>query len=54
MGFRGEALSSLCNIANLTIQTKQRDQETGWLVTFDHLGNVVSKEKMAKKVREFS
>lgn len=23
LGFRGEALSSLCNISNLTIQTKQ-------------------------------
>jgi DNA mismatch repair protein PMS2 len=30
MGFRGEALSSLCNISNLVIQTKQAGQETGW------------------------
>ena len=30
LGFRGEALSSLCNIATLTILTKRADQETGW------------------------
>jgi DNA mismatch repair ATPase MutL len=51
MGFRGEALSSLCNIATLVIQTKQREMETGWTIAFDHMGNVTSKEKMAKKVR---
>ena len=51
MGFRGEALSSLCNIGNLTIQTKQPSQSTGWAVKFNHMGEVLSKEQMAKKVR---
>ena len=50
MGFRGEALSSLCNIANLTIQTKQASQSTGWVVKFNHMGDVLTKEQMAKKV----
>jgi DNA mismatch repair ATPase MutL len=50
MGFRGEALSSICNIANLTLQTKQKNQNTGWQVKFNHMGDVVSKEQMAKKV----
>ena len=53
MGFRGEALSSLCNIANLTIQTKQASQSTGWFVKFNHMGDVISKEQMAKKVSVF-
>lgn len=53
MGFRGEALSSLCNIANLTIQTKQASQSTGWFVKFNHMGDVLSKEQMAKKVSIF-
>lgn len=50
MGFRGEALSSLCNIANLSLQTKQASQNTGWQVKFSHMGDVTSKEQMAKKV----
>ena len=53
MGFRGEALSSLCNIANLTIQTKQASQSTGWVVKFNHMGDVLTKEQMAKKVSSF-
>lgn len=30
LGFRGEALSSLCNIANVTISTKMEAWQTGW------------------------
>ena len=51
MGFRGEAMSSICNIANVTLQTKQANQSTGWQIKFSHMGDVVSKEQMAKKVR---
>ncbi|CDW77338.1 mismatch repair endonuclease pms2-like [Stylonychia lemnae] len=49
LGFRGEALSSLCNIANVTIQTKRPDQNTGWLLKFNHLGDVIQKEQVAKQ-----
>lgn len=48
LGFRGEALSSLCNIADLTINTKRAGDETGWSLKYDHLGNLVSKEKVSK------
>ena len=49
LGFRGEALSSLCNIATVTIMTKKASDETGWPLKFDHLGNLTSKEKVSKK-----
>ena len=49
LGFRGEALSSLCNIATVTIMTKKASDETGWSLKFDHLGNLTSKEKVSKK-----
>ena len=49
LGFRGEALSSLCNIANVTILTKRASDETGWCLRFDHLGNLTLKEKVSKK-----
>ena len=51
MGFRGEALSSICNIGNLTLQTKQASQSIGWQVKFSHMGDVISKEQIAKQVR---
>ena len=41
LGFRGEALSSLCNIANVTILTKRASDETGWCLKFDHMGNLI-------------
>ena len=49
LGFRGEALSSLCNISNVTINTKRPADETGWSLRFDHLGTLISKEKVSKK-----
>ena len=49
LGFRGEALSSLCNIANVTIITKKASDEYGWVLGFDHLGTLTSKEKISKK-----
>ena len=49
LGFRGEALSSLCNIANVTIITKRASDATGWVLNFDHMGTLASKEKISKK-----
>ena len=49
LGFRGEALSSLCNIANVVILTKRPTDETGWSLKFDHMGTLTSKEKVSKK-----
>ena len=49
LGFRGEALSSLCNIANVTIITKKANDDYGWVLNFDHLGTLTSKEKISKK-----
>lgn len=49
LGFRGEALSSLCNIANVTILTKREEDETGWSLKFDHMGNLLQKQKVSKK-----
>lgn len=43
LGFRGEALSSLCNIASVRIQTKKKEWTTGFQIKFDHLGNLSDK-----------
>lgn len=48
LGFRGEALSSLCNIGTLSIMTKQKGCETGWSLKFNQLGVLISKEKCQK------
>lgn len=49
MGFRGEALSSLCNIADVIIQTKKADWTLGYQLKFDHLGTLVEKTQIARK-----
>ena len=45
LGFRGEALSSLCNLGTVTINTKQQKDNTSFLLQFDMMGNLVSKQK---------
>ena len=49
LGFRGEALSSLCNIADVIIQTKKSEWTHGYQLKFDHLGNLTDKTQIARK-----
>ena len=39
-GFRGEAFNSLCQFADVTVQTRQRDSKEGRVVTFDRAGAI--------------
>ncbi|KAJ0980658.1 hypothetical protein J5N97_008913 [Dioscorea zingiberensis] len=49
-GFRGEALSSLCALCNLTIETRTRNEAVGTHLTFDHSGLVTAERKTARQV----
>ena len=48
LGFRGEALSSLCNIGVVVVQTKQKDSETGWSLEYDRFGTLTKQTKISK------
>lgn len=49
-GFRGEALSSLCALANLTVETRTKNESVATHLTFDHSGLLVAEKKTARKV----
>lgn len=47
-GFRGEALSCLCNLAHVIINTKTKSSPTGTKLTFKSDGSLGKKEHMAR------
>jgi DNA mismatch repair protein PMS2 len=50
-GFRGEALSSLCSLADLVVQTATKDQAPrGVRLEYDHQGHLVSRSSVARSV----
>lgn len=49
-GFRGEALSSLCALSDVTVTTRHSSQACGTKLVFDRLGNIKLKVPIAKQV----
>ncbi|KAG2312078.1 hypothetical protein Bca52824_023635 [Brassica carinata] len=49
-GFRGEALSSLCALGNLTVETRTKKEQVATLLTFDHSGLLVAEKKTARQI----
>ncbi|XP_026814676.1 mismatch repair endonuclease PMS2 [Rhopalosiphum maidis] len=49
-GFRGEALSSLCALSDVTVNTRHSSQECGIKLVFDHSGNIKLKVPIAKQI----
>lgn len=49
-GFRGEALSSLCSLAELSIITRHCTSEYGFKLQFDHNGLLQKKEPCAREI----
>ncbi|KAL1225141.1 DNA mismatch repair protein PMS1 [Cardamine amara subsp. amara] len=49
-GFRGEALSSLCALGNLTVETRTKNETVATLLTFDHSGLLTSEKKTARQI----
>ncbi|CAL4968516.1 unnamed protein product [Urochloa decumbens] len=48
-GFRGEALSSLCALGKLTVETRTKDEPVGTHLEFEHSGVVASERKTARQ-----
>ncbi|XP_038899186.1 DNA mismatch repair protein PMS1 isoform X2 [Benincasa hispida] len=49
-GFRGEALSSLCSLGTLTVETRTNNESVATHLTFDHSGLLVAEKKTARQV----
>lgn len=49
-GFRGEALSSLCSLCDLTVTTRHRSALVATRMNFDNNGTLVKKCKTARQV----
>ncbi|XP_052172527.1 DNA mismatch repair protein PMS1 isoform X2 [Diospyros lotus] len=49
-GFRGEALSSLCALGNLTVETRTKNESVATHLTFDHSGLLTAERKTARQI----
>ncbi|CAA6663436.1 unnamed protein product [Spirodela intermedia] len=49
-GFRGEALSSLCALGSLSLETRTKNEPVGTHLTFDQSGIIKSERKIARQV----
>ncbi|KAE8671299.1 DNA mismatch repair protein PMS1 [Hibiscus syriacus] len=49
-GFRGEALSSLCSLGILTIETRTKNEPVATHLTFDHSGVLIAEKKIARQI----
>lgn len=49
-GFRGEALSSLCALGNLTVETRTKNESVATHLTYDHSGLLVAEKKTARQI----
>lgn len=50
LGFRGEALNSLCSISDVEIATCCEGEAAGTLLRFDRMGNLISEQPQARQV----
>ncbi|PON96568.1 DNA mismatch repair protein [Trema orientale] len=49
-GFRGEALSSLCALGDLTVETRTRNEAVATHLTYDRSGLLVAEKKTARQI----
>ncbi|XP_013190676.1 mismatch repair endonuclease PMS2 isoform X1 [Amyelois transitella] len=49
-GFRGEALSSLCELSNLTITTRHQSSSYATKIEYDNKGNIVKKTPCSRQI----
>ncbi|KAJ8547431.1 hypothetical protein K7X08_011017 [Anisodus acutangulus] len=49
-GFRGEALSSLCALGDLTVETRTKNEQIATHLTFDHSGRLIAERNTARQV----
>uniref|UniRef100_A0A2P2L3A1 DNA mismatch repair protein PMS1 n=3 Tax=Rhizophora mucronata TaxID=61149 RepID=A0A2P2L3A1_RHIMU len=49
-GFRGEALSSLCALGDLTVETRTKNESVATHLTYDHSGLLTAERKTARQI----
>jgi DNA mismatch repair protein PMS2 len=54
LGFRGEALSSLCALSELSISTKREEDTFGHILEFNERGDLIKKTQIARNVSKLS